>query len=256
MIIILFISKYVKAHYTDRKSGLEFSPMVNDKEATKLVKGHEKLLENFRAFNKICKKYGLKYWAIGGTLIGAIRHQGWIPWDGDIDIAMVDTDYEKLREVADEELPRDVWLQDKSRDPLHHKEHAKIRDLNTCYYRWYGPRPTTFMNGMCIDIFLYKDEGDKLVAYPNINISSYDKVLDKKMMYPLAEVPFEDLTVYIPKEYKEYSIKAWGKFPPDIPPVVKRFPHEGMIAAEPCPHNIKNYPQIYKHRDADGKYYR
>lgn len=61
---------------------------------------------------EICKKYGLRYFADSGTLLGAIRHKGYIPWDDDIDIAMFREDYEKLVAIAGKELPEDYCVYD------------------------------------------------------------------------------------------------------------------------------------------------
>lgn len=58
-----------------------------------------KMLEIFRYFQSVCKENGLRYWAGGGTLIGAVRHHGFIPWDDDIDVFMPRGDYEKLWEI-------------------------------------------------------------------------------------------------------------------------------------------------------------
>ena len=55
-----------------------------------------KSLEIFMYFQKICKENNLRYWVGGGTLIGALRHQGFIPWDDDIDVFMPRPDYEKF----------------------------------------------------------------------------------------------------------------------------------------------------------------
>ena len=63
-------------------------------ETDKLFK--EKLLETFRAFDAFCKKHEMKYYAAYGTLIGAVRHHGIIPWDDDIDVFMTREDYEKF----------------------------------------------------------------------------------------------------------------------------------------------------------------
>ena len=60
---------------------------------------------------EICEKYNLRVWAEGGTLLGTIREKGYIPWDDDIDLAMLRPDYDKFQEVAPKELPKSYFIQ-------------------------------------------------------------------------------------------------------------------------------------------------
>lgn len=66
-------------------------------------------MEVLAEIDRICTKHDIMYFAYGGTLLGAVRHKGFIPWDDDIDIAMKRDDYRKFSEVAEKELPKE-WI--------------------------------------------------------------------------------------------------------------------------------------------------
>lgn len=72
----------------------------------KLTPLQSKLLESLKWFDAFCKEHNLRYYAIGGTMLGAMRHQGFIPWDDDIDLGMPRGDYEMLKEFAKTEKGR------------------------------------------------------------------------------------------------------------------------------------------------------
>lgn len=102
---------------------------------------------------QICKKYNIKYWADGGTLLGAIRHNGYIPWDDDIDIAMMREDYDRFIEVAKKELNHPYFLQTDWTDETYYC-HAKLRRSDTtCVLVKDVPANFEFNQGIFIDIF-------------------------------------------------------------------------------------------------------
>lgn len=68
-------------------------------------------LEILKSIISICEKHDFSYYALGGTLLGAVRHQGFIPWDDDIDIALPRPDYEKLLSACETELSKDFIIQ-------------------------------------------------------------------------------------------------------------------------------------------------
>ena len=69
------------------------------------------LLEMYSEIRRICEKHNLRFWAVGGTALGAIRHNGFIPWDDDFDLGMPRPDYMKFISVAAKELPENLrWV--------------------------------------------------------------------------------------------------------------------------------------------------
>lgn len=113
----------------------------------------------------MCDKLKLKYFVIGGTLIGAIRHNGFIPWDNDIDIAMPREDYEKFIKLGQKHLKKNLFIQTYKTDPNYLQNYTKIRDSNTTFIES-NVKKHNINHGIFIDIFpldtLYKFNKIKL----------------------------------------------------------------------------------------------
>lgn len=108
-----------------------------------------KILEEFQ---RLCAKYGLRYFAIGGTCLGAVRHGGFIPWDDDIDIAMPYEDYIKFRRIAKDELRNPYALF----DPYEHQHSSigfcKIHDTSTTFVEQLSLPYSDRYTGVFIDV--------------------------------------------------------------------------------------------------------
>ena len=87
-----------------------------------------RMLEILLEVDKICKRHNIRYWLSSGTLIGALRHNGFIPWDDDLDIEMMRSDYLRLMQVLPSELPEWLALQNDETDPKYFYFYAKVRD--------------------------------------------------------------------------------------------------------------------------------
>lgn len=90
-----------------------------------------RMLELLEAVDKVCKKHNIPYWLSSGTLIGAARHQGFIPWDDDLDIEMLREDYLRLLKVLPQELPDNFALQTHETDHNYIFIYGKLRDKDS-----------------------------------------------------------------------------------------------------------------------------
>lgn len=88
------------------------------------------MLDLLCELDRVCKKHNLKYYASGGTLLGAVRHKGFIPWDDDMDFWMMRSDYEELQKHADE-FSSPYFLQTPYTDKGYYYSAIKLRNSNT-----------------------------------------------------------------------------------------------------------------------------
>ena len=103
-------------------------------------------------FDRVCRKYSFPYVATGGTLLGAVRHKGFIPWDDDIDLGMKREHYQKLCEVAQQEFKHPYFFQTEWTDPTSFRGHAQLRNSNTTAILKYEHNKR-INQGIFIDIF-------------------------------------------------------------------------------------------------------
>lgn len=101
---------------------------------------------------RICEKHHIKYFIIWGTLLGAVRHKGYIPWDDDFDIAFFRRDYNKFCKVARREIKEPLFLQDALSDPAYFTGYTRIRDSRTTGWIMRNPSPK-YHNGIFIDLY-------------------------------------------------------------------------------------------------------
>jgi lipopolysaccharide cholinephosphotransferase len=106
-------------------------------------------LAMIRLLDEICGRYGLTYYALGGTLIGAVRHQGFIPWDDDVDIGMPRPDFEQFLKVAPAALPEGYRLRTIHTSDAYRTYMVKIENTSVSFYREFYARNTVVEKPIC-----------------------------------------------------------------------------------------------------------
>ncbi|MEY8392139.1 hypothetical protein D3Z36_10095 [Lachnospiraceae bacterium] len=109
--------------------------------------------------DEVCRRNGIRYFANWGTLLGAVRHKGFIPWDDDIDISMIRTDYQKFCKVALEQLPDGYQLVNVHQDAEYDNMISRIvnsRDISCEPQRLREYHGCPYVVGLDIDILDYK----------------------------------------------------------------------------------------------------
>lgn len=134
-------------------------PDEREKGKTPLRQSQLVMLRMLKIMDYLCTRHNIQYFLTGGSLLGAIRHKGFIPWDDDLDVGMTRVNYEKFEKLAVLELPYDIFFQNVQTDkfyPKYREAEAKLRDKYSKYtrredlekrYKWH--------NGIQVDIFVY-----------------------------------------------------------------------------------------------------
>ena len=119
-------------------------------------------LDIFVEIINVCDKLKLRYYVVGGTLLGAVRHKGFIPWDDDIDLGMLREDFNIFLEKAPALLPDHMFLQTIWTDSGYLAPYAKVRNNNTTFIESTVAHQN-MNHGVFVDIFPldYYPEDDK-----------------------------------------------------------------------------------------------
>ncbi|MBI3960364.1 MAG: LicD family protein [Chloroflexi bacterium] len=223
---------------------LELSPAWSAEDRRQLRLGQQKMTRMLQAVDRICRAHQITYFLTAGSLLGAVLYGGWIPWDGDIDLELLQDDYPTFQLVAQSELPPDLWFQEPATDPAYRGVIlGKVRDLYSYYSGWEnGP----WHSGLQVDLSTFSVEQGIVHSADSMQMTG----LIYEDIFPLRELAFDGLIVPVPNRYEAYLDKKYGHSVQDwrqIPPVEKRFPHEGRIVNDVVPEfYLKTYPYLYQ----------
>ena len=123
--------------------------------APAMKKGWAVQMDLLMELDRVCRKYKIRYFVAEGTILGAVRHKGFIPWDDDIDCCMTHSEYKKLCKIGPKAFRHPYFFQTEYTDPGSLRGHAQLRhSLTTGMLKDEIPFKYKFSQGIFIDIFV------------------------------------------------------------------------------------------------------
>lgn len=157
-------------------------------------------IEILREIDFICRKYNIKYFLVGGSLLGAVRHRGFIPWDDDLDVGMLRNDYEKFRSVCSKELSDQYVYQSYAEEKASHYIFDKIRIKDTIFSTKFSAK-FDIENGVFLDILVY-DQTSNIKTIQKIHIALiqlWKRAINVKWVnYPRKNIHYRLTKVLLP----------------------------------------------------------
>jgi lipopolysaccharide cholinephosphotransferase len=228
--------------------------MINPKE---LRKAQLIMLGMLVEFDLICKKHKLQYWLDSGTLLGAVRHEGFIPWDDDIDLSMPVEDYNKFVEIAKSELSKDIFFQTKETDEAFKFDYIKLRSNKASIVEFHEKdKEVNYHQGVFVDIFpmltlenseenkkLYEETFEELRACSSVSLhtpTGIDRPIQREKLVKTLEKKhqgWQNKETKVIYSGKMPDIAAWFDFKEIFP--LKKISFEGLEFF--VPHNPQHY---------------
>lgn len=186
-----------------------------------MIKIRKMQMEMLLEFDRICRKNNLKYVLFAGTLLGAVRHKGYIPWDDDIDVAMLRSEYEKFCSIVNREMDLDKYFfQSYKTDPNYRWAWGRILKNNTEYIRE-GHEKLKQKTGIFIDIFPLDGIPQGVIAkklHRNISVlcrkALYAPIgfdLEKRFVKRIGFGLLKDIPSKVPFKILEYLAKKYNE---------------------------------------------
>jgi len=210
-------------------------------------------LELLKEVDRICRKHNIRYAIIAGTLLGAVRHGGFIPWDDDADVALLREDYEKFRKACREELKgRPYYFQDDRNTPGYRWGYGKLR-LKDSVFRREHQEDMPYAQGICIDVFPMDGVPD---FYPLRVLNNFECFCIRKMLWSKTGAKLEK------DPLKRAALKALSRIPEKkakgiYHDLIRRSGKKTKyvrILMFPAPNRTYGYKRIWYAKTADIKF--
>lgn len=137
--------------------GIDTSGIMVEIDQITLEKLQSELLSMYKDVLHVCQEHGIIPYLVGGSALGAIRHQGFIPWDDDVDIGMTRQDYEKFINVFEKELSEKYILNAPNYSDKPKARFPKIYKKGTVFKGIYDVNDNNSLNGFFVDIFIIEN---------------------------------------------------------------------------------------------------
>ena len=157
-------------------------------------------------FDRVCRKNNINYVLFGGSLLGAVRHKGYIPWDDDADIGMLREDYDRFKRHIHEMDPDICYFQDHDTDPEYRWGYGKLRRTGTRYIR-VGQEHLKCKTGIFVDVFPMDD----------IPLSIPGQILQDWYCFCMRKIMWSEVAKYNTKGFWKVWFTGLSKIPISVP---------------------------------------